>query len=221
MSSIVLPLLIGCVLYLYCRQRKAARMRFIDQYRFHPAIGRKVRQRYPHLTDQQLDQVFSALRDYFHICNRAGRRMVAMPSQVVDVAWHEFILFTRAYNGFCKRGFGRFLHHTPVEAMQAPTLAQDGIKRAWRLACIRSGIDPRRPLMLPPLFAIDTELGIEDGFKYVLDCANKRSPAYGDGYCASHIGCGSSCAGGCGGDSGSSDSGGGSDCGGGGCGGGD
>ncbi len=217
MTYFIAPLLMLFGLVIYVKYRKAARSRFIDQYRFHPAIGKKVSERYPHLTDDQVEQVFDALRDYFHICNRAGRRMVAMPSQVVDVAWHEFILFTRAYGNFCNKGFGRFLHHTPVEAMAAPTMAQDGIKRAWRLACIRSEIDPKRPLMLPPLFAIDTLLGIEDGFKYVLNCADPKSPAYGDSYCASHIGCGSSCASGCGGDSGSHSSG--SDCGGG-CGGG-
>jgi hypothetical protein len=78
-----------------------------------------------------------------------------MPSQVVDDAWHEFILFTRQYQQFCERGLGRFLHHTPAEAMRSPTDAQDGIKRAWRLACQRDGIDPKAPQSLPLLFALD------------------------------------------------------------------
>ncbi|MEE3371137.1 MAG: hypothetical protein VX346_17525 [Planctomycetota bacterium] len=35
------------------------------------------------------------------------------PSHVVDLAWHEWILFTRAYTEFCQTQFGRYIHHTP------------------------------------------------------------------------------------------------------------
>ncbi len=138
-----------------------------------------------------------------------------MPSQAVDDAWHEFILFTRQYQRFCDRSLGHFLHHTPAEAMRTPTEAQDGIKRAWRLSCQREGIDPKAPASLPRLFALDALLGIAGGFVYQLDClAGART---GSGFCAGHIGCGGGCGGssGCGGDGGGSsgDSGGG--CGGG------
>ena len=88
-----------------------------------------------------------------------------MPSQVVDVAWHEFILFTRDYRDFCQRGLGRFLHHVPAEAMAAPTDAQEGIRRAWYFACRDEGIAPRQAHRLPLLFALDAELGIADGFR--------------------------------------------------------
>ena len=97
--------------------------------------------------------IFEALRDYFQLCYQAKKRLVAMPSQVVDDAWHEFILFTRDYQHFCQRGPGRFLQHTPAEAMRSPTDAQEGLKRAWRLACRRDGIDPRAPQSLPKPFA--------------------------------------------------------------------
>lgn len=185
---------------------------FIDQYRFPPSIAPKVKQKYPHLTDDNLKKVIRGLREYFQICNLAGKRMVSMPSQVVDVAWHEFILFTREYHNFCNKALGKFLHHTPAEAMQNPTFAQEGIKRAWRFSCLRSHIDPKSPSRLPILFAIDSELEIPDGFKYSLNCKETGN----DGYCASHIGCGGCGGGGCTGDGG--DAGCGSGCGGG-CGG--
>jgi hypothetical protein len=35
------------------------------------------------------------------------------PSYLVDLAWHEFILFTKYYNTFCNKHYGRFIHHTP------------------------------------------------------------------------------------------------------------
>ncbi len=38
---------------------------------------------------------------------------LATPSQRVDLAWHEFILFTRCYAEFCNRVFGKMIHHEP------------------------------------------------------------------------------------------------------------
>ncbi len=212
-------------LYLFFRIRQQGQLEFINTYTFHPAIRERVKRKYPQLSDNQIDTLFDALRDYFTFCNKAKRRMVAMPSQAVDTVWHEFILFTKAYEQFSRRAIGRFLHHTPTAAMHSPTQAQESIKRAWRLACAHEGINPRSPAQLPLLFAIDSQYEIEDGFVYSLDCHDKRSPNYGSGYCAGHIACASGCAG----DSGGSADGegffdgfgSGSDCGGGGCGGGD
>ncbi len=198
------------------RQRRAS---FIDGYSFPRGVHERVKKRYPHLSEADLDLVFSALRDYFHLCRKAGRRMLAMPSQVVDVAWHEFILFTRNYEAFCAKALGRFLHHTPTEAMPSRTMASDGIKRTWRLACRRAGVDPLAATAVPLLFAIDGQLTIEDGFRYALNCTALAAAGSTASYCASHIGCGGGCGGGC---SGSGCGGGGdsSGDGGGGCGGG-
>lgn len=196
---------------------------YIDDFNFHPAVINKFREVRPNLTRQQEELVFAALRDYFHLCNRAGRRMVSMPSQVVDDAWHAFILFTRGYQQFCRRAFGRFLHHTPTEAMSSPTLAGEGIKRAWRLACARDGIDPKNPRTLPLLFAIDAQLKIANGFHFVPNCMKHPQRSDGGGgatYCGSHVGCASGCGGDSGGDSGGFfDGWGGDGDGGGGCGG--
>jgi hypothetical protein len=206
------------VIYLTNRANKARQLKYIEQYHFHNGIRRKLAQKHPQLTEPQLDMVFQGLKDYFRICRQAKNRMVSMPSQVVDDAWHEFILSTRIYEKFCSKAMGRFLHHTPAEAMSAPTLAKAGIKRAWRLACALEQINPKKPARLPLIFAIDALLNINNGFIYQLDCKNNGAGVY----CASDIGCASGCGGsGDGFDSGnSSDSSGcGSDCGGG-CGGG-
>ncbi|MCB4360464.1 glycine-rich domain-containing protein [Quatrionicoccus australiensis] len=213
-----LALLAGLLWRNWARQRQAG---YIAAYPYARFLDRRLAARRPELTAEQRAEVFAALSDYFVLCRRAGRRMVAMPSQAADDAWHEFILFTRHYDKFCRTAFGRFLHHTPAEAMQSPTQASEGLRRAWRLACAHEQIDPKKPQRLPRLFALDAKLGLADGFVYRLDClAAGQAGAAGDSaFCASHIGCGgaSGCGGGCSGDSGSSDSGG--DGGGGGCGG--
>ncbi|MDD2722450.1 MAG: hypothetical protein PHH59_00310 [Methylovulum sp.] len=212
MQMLIAVIVISSIMFaLYAIARQYSQFSYIERYRFHPAIRQKLRKKHPTLTDQQLDLVFQALRDYFYCCSRAKHRMVSMPSQIVDDAWHEFILFTRSYQQFCQKAFGRFLHHTPAEAMSRPTLAQDGIKRAWRLACVKEKINPKTPEYLPLLFALDAQLAVPGGFIYRLHCIPGSN-----GYCASHIGCGGGCSGGCGGDG----DGGGSDGGcGGGCGG--
>ena len=208
-------LALGLVAWSYWTRRR--RSHHIATYPYRNLLDKRLAARHPQLSEAQRALVYRALQDYFQVCHAARRRLVAMPSQVVDDAWHEFILFTRHYQEYCGRAFGHFLHHTPAEAMRAPTDAQDGIKRAWRLACRCEGIDPRNPRRMPLLFAIDAMLAVPNGFDYVLDCMAGRGSGPG-GYCASHIGCGGGCSGG-----GSGDSGGGSGCGGdgGGCGGGD
>lgn len=229
MAKLVIFLVVAALLFLLARtawQRlgRGQRQRFIDAYPYDKFLDRRLAARRPELSASQREQVFAGLREYFHLCNTAGRRLVAMPSQAVDDAWHEFILFTRHYDKFCRQAFGRFLHHTPAEAMATPTQATQGIKRAWRLSCAREGIDPRKPARLPALFALDAALGIAGGFVYSLDCLAARHGVAAAGndsaFCASHIGCGGGCSGssGCtGGSDGSGD--GGSSCGGG-CGGG-
>ncbi|MEC7545391.1 MAG: hypothetical protein VYB48_00435 [Pseudomonadota bacterium] len=219
-SDIVfLSVFTALAVYLLYRIRRSHQLAYIENYRFFHSIGKKIQNHYPHLNDDQIQLVLSGLREYFYICKMAKGRMVSMPSQVVDVAWHEFILYTRPYEKFCKKGLGRFLHHTPTEAMSSPIVAQDGIKRAWRLSCARRKIDPARPAELPLLFSIDKQLNIEDGFIYSKNCMLGFYSGRGNDYCAAHIGCASGCAGstgGCGGFfGGSSDSDGGGGCGGG------
>jgi len=200
------------------RTLRRRRAEFIAAYPYQQLLDRRLAARRPELSAAQRVLVFDGLRQYFQICGEAKKRFVAMPSQVVDDAWHEFILFTRHYQEFCQRGLGRFLHHTPAEAMRTPTAAQDGIKRAWRLACRQDEIDPKTPQKLPLLFALDAMLAVHGGFVYRLDCL-AAAAAGKSTYCAGHIDCGGGCSGGggCGSDASAGDSGG---CGGGGCGGG-
>lgn len=141
----------GVVLFLLKLQR-TKQLAYIDDYKFHRSLRDKLAAKHPTLNDEQVDLVLQALKDYFWMCNKGKRKMVAMPSQVVDDAWHEFILFTRSYKQFCDKALGRFLHHTPTEAMSSPTVAQEGIRRAWRLACAKAEINPRTPDRLPLIF---------------------------------------------------------------------
>ncbi len=194
---------LGLVIFLllaYKKYTSRQKLAYIDSYAFHKGLIVKFKKLRPELSDEQVGVITLALKDYFKICQMAKQDFVAMPSQIVDVLWHEFILFTRQYQRFCKSAFGSYLHHTPAEALPQPNLASDGLKRAWKHACALENIDPSAPSRLPRLFALDAMYKIENGFYYTKDCKNSN----GTGYCASDIGCsgGSSCGGS--GDTGSS-----------------
>lgn len=178
------------------RREKRARERHIDQARLPAHLRGEVRQRYPALSDLQLDDIERGLRQFFR-CHLHARRFVSMPSQAVDALWHAFILDTRAYQRFCRDAFGRFLHHSPAQTLGRDARRNDGLRRTWFQACRQEGIDPRVPAALPLLFALDAALAIPGGFRYEADCRLRPGDA-GQPY----VHCGTSFGGGCGGGSG-------------------
>lgn len=191
---IFLLLIFLFLLYCYLSIRQCKRRAiFLDSYAFPSAMMTEVAKRYPHLSDDELKLVSQGLREYFQLCNAAGRKIVSMPSRVVDVAWHEFILMTQSYDKFCESGLGRFLHHTPASEMASPDNITKGLKVAWFHACRWEGINQASASRLPLLFAIDDILRIPDGFKHSLnnDYASNASEI-------GEIGCAGGC-GGCGG----------------------
>jgi hypothetical protein len=146
----------------------------------------KLREHHPHLSQKDAELVERGLRQFFLTCHRSQGKFVAMPSKAVDAMWHEFILHTRAYRRWCGFGLGRFLHHTPAEALAQNAKRNDGLRRAWYWACKDESIDPRLPTRLPLLFALDTKLNIEGGFRYVPDCRAMDRHLEGNG--ATHCG---------------------------------
>lgn len=157
---------------------------FIATYEFPPTLSKKIHSTYPHIASQDIPLVLTGLRDFFLLCHIGEMDTLSLPSQIVDVAWHEFILSTRIYEEFCQQAYGHFLHHTPAESMQGTEYASEGIKRTWALACKREDINPKTPDKLPLLFSLDANLGISDGYQYSLDCSTPGSYPY----CATHIG---------------------------------
>jgi len=61
------------------------------------------------------EEVATALREVVRFLSLASQHDNGQltPSQRVDLAWHEFILCTRAYQEFCEVHFGRMIHHDP------------------------------------------------------------------------------------------------------------
>ncbi|SFV66705.1 hypothetical protein MNB_SV-13-1150 [hydrothermal vent metagenome] len=163
---ILIPLLVlGIFIYsFYQSQVSDKQVEYIKNYTFPKKIRTSVQEKYPHLKEKDLDKVLLGLKDFFIFSNQAKLKSLSMPSQVVDLAWHEFILFTHEYEIFCKKAFGKFYHHVPL--INSQTMTQKGIRPIWELACRKAYISPKNPTQLPLLFAIDTLLDIKNGFRY-------------------------------------------------------
>jgi len=152
------------------------RLRFIDDYAWPPGLIAKLQRHHPNLTPAQIERIGLGLKQFFRAYHRGGYRPVAMPSQAVDDLWHEFILYTKAYDAFCQKAFGCFLHHTPAAVLSpAQKKTNEGLRRVWWQACKEEKIDPKAPAALPLLFALDTELKIPNGYRYVPDCGSVRT----------------------------------------------
>lgn len=185
------------------RKRRRA---FIESYAFPSALRAKLRERLDN--EYQIARALEGLRAWYLACLEAGDEMLGMPSRAVDIAWHEMILMTRTYHAFCDRAFGHYLHHTPDSLMGEPM--RESLARTLAVTESQAAMLGGVPL----LFALDGELGLEDGFVWAEDDIQQLRAVqphhhYADfGGHAAGAGCasGSSCGGG--------------GCGGGGCGGG-
>jgi len=192
--------------------------RYIAGYEFPSYFWERVRKRLPDLSPRAMELIELGLRDWFICCAWRWGTVVGMPSRAVDEAWHEFILDTREYAGFCTAAFGEYLHHTPDEAMSTPMGDALGeTVRAWDRS--EAGREEESVLWdLDRRLGIPEPLGIDGA---ALEAARARSPypaatgLAGAGYAAGACAAGGGDFGG-GGDGG----GGGGGCGGGGCGGG-
>lgn len=170
-----LCLLVAFVVVIWRKAAVARRAEYIRHFALPQGLYERLRKRRPELSLKDCQLVAQALRQFWLAHLKSGRRFVSMPSQVADDLWHEFILYTRHYEQFCRKAFGRFLHHTPAVVLGNARDANAGLRRCWWYACKEENINPRNPTRLPLLFALDAKLKIADGFHYVADCGSVRN----------------------------------------------
>ena len=186
---IVSVVLAGGLLGAALKLRDARRADFIRSYQFPKGLIERLQKKRPGLSAKDAQLVARALRSFFLAHLKSGRQYVSMPSQVVDDLWHEFILYTRHYEDFCRRAFGRFMHHTPAVVLtKVQRRDNTGLRRTWWQCCREENINPRKATRLPLLFALDAKLGIGDGFHYTLDCEEARKQGATALYCGGDFG---------------------------------
>lgn len=168
---------VGLVLLTGMPWRKFVQLRraeFIRTYKFPRGLLSKLEQHHPGFTRKESALVSRGLRQFFIAYLMSGKEFVSMPSVVVDDLWHEFILYTRDYQDFCRRAFGGFLHHSPAVILSLENKSNDGLRRVWWYTCKYENIDPSNPTRLPLLFALDEKLNVPGGSLYPLDSEQFR-----------------------------------------------
>ncbi len=179
-----------CAIFLFrFNLRKIRQREFIREYAWPPGLLDRLQTKHKWFSRKNSALVSEGLRQFFLAYQMSGKKYVAMPSQIVDDLWHEFILYTRAYEDFCKKAFGDFLHHTPAQALSSQKRqSNEGLRRVWWWTCKQENIHPTHPTRLPLLFALDKKLNITNGFYYETDCAELRKAAGTASYCGGDFG---------------------------------
>ncbi|MCZ4279664.1 hypothetical protein O4H49_02665 [Kiloniella laminariae] len=150
--------------------------RIVRDLKFPASVDQKLRESYPHLNDKNIAKIRDALREYFYLCQDAGKSELAMPSRVAGVAWQGFIDAGGEYEVFCQQAFGRLLPYSKAEGLfpSEKTQNQIRLRRTWNRACAFYDLPADDPVILPDLFALDRDLAIPDGFHYSLDEYDKK-----------------------------------------------
>jgi len=149
--------------------QRLRRAEFIRTYKFPRGLLPKLEQRHPGFTRKESALVSRGLRQFFIAYLMSGKEFVSMPSVVADDLWHEFILYTREYEAFCRQAFGGFLHHSPAIVLPDEKRSNGGLRRVWWYTCKYENIDPVNPTRLPLLFALDEKLNVPGGSLYPLE----------------------------------------------------
>jgi hypothetical protein len=164
------------------------RAEFIRTYKWPPGLLHKLIEHHPALARKDAALVSRGLRQFFIAYLMSGRRFVSMPSRVADDLWHEFILYTRDNQRFCRKAFGTFMHHTPAVVLSENRKSNEGLRRVWWYCCKYESIDARYPTRLPLLFTLDTKLNIPNGFAYHPRCEELRKGGSAVVYCGGDFG---------------------------------
>jgi hypothetical protein len=149
----------------------------LKAWKFDDVYVQEVLQKYPHLSEADVVEAFEQLRLYFQICWKYEKRLVAMPSRLIDACWHVFILDTRSYAKFCEAVLGRFLHHEPpcgdelqkTDASESNQRQMLATVRAYQGSVMFRSKETNLGLAVPALFSIDERMRIQDGFYYSVE----------------------------------------------------
>ena len=175
----------SCMAYVFwLKAKKLKRVQFVKEYNWPPELLNRLAKRHSGFTRKETALVGQGLRQFFLAYLMSGNKYVAMPSQVADDLWHEFILYTKEYKAFCNKAFGAFLHHSPAAVLKPEQKrSNEGLRRVWWYACLDEKINTTNPTRLPLLFALDAKFNIPGGFKYTPDCSALRKNGPSDGQC--------------------------------------
>ena len=131
-------------------------------YRFQKTYG---------VSREQSEDIFNQVKKWLWLSHQ--RRLAGLdanlfidpPLVVIDEMWHNFVLFTKEYFGFCKQYFGYYIHHAPA------TEAEDREGREQIVAhrTIEERVNARKEQLRPQYEYIYDVLGKETLVKWYIE----------------------------------------------------
>ena len=91
---------------------RADLMQRLENFRA-PYLEEKLRSTGEMVSSEEYHEAFGEFKKYAFLSTVVDEPL-AMTSPKVDKVWHQFILFTKSYRGFCEELLGEFMHHTPT-----------------------------------------------------------------------------------------------------------
>jgi hypothetical protein len=81
-------------------------------------LTKRIAKDHPEIAPDLVERIMDQALAFLGAC--AVTRRPVTPSDLVDIGWHTFILYTRPYTEFCDRIAGRYIHHEPHESKHPP-----------------------------------------------------------------------------------------------------
>lgn len=84
---------------------------------------------------EESTRLFKDVKTFLYCCANSDKNL--SPTLLLDEGWHDFILYTKDYDLFCKKYFNKFIHHQPFSNNQqaAPNWYETLIESAKKLGC--------------------------------------------------------------------------------------
>ena len=84
------------------------------------------------LGHQEAEHLFIDMKQFLYLCGT--RPGICSPTDPIDAAWHEFILYTQDYTTFCEEMFGRYIHHVPPTYLSNENVSKGKTWRTFQVA---------------------------------------------------------------------------------------
>jgi hypothetical protein len=99
--------------------------RLIEGYEPSPLLLARFMVRSPNNNLERANRAFVALKQFLLVSAQQKSLHSCSPSQPIDEMWHEFLMFTEEYQGFCLDWLGTMVHHHPISPASDPAITED------------------------------------------------------------------------------------------------
>ena len=169
--NIIISVFVLFLIFVLIRKDKNKRYKYTENLNFPNSIDMALKKEFPNFTDENINLVKQGLKEYLKLYALSSRGKIILPSLVVNLALKEFFK-TVEYQDFIKNVFK--FYFTDV-LMKNNNIIDNDLKVVWTLTCENENINPNKPDKLPLIFSIDSQLNIENGFRFTIDESNDDS----------------------------------------------